>query len=135
MGFFQRLRKEKRWFLIWSPKLFRFTLQELVWNTPGWALDTLNKKAWELSPDLPTYFLKIGKKEYRVNILDEERGIGVYFEPDKELLKIRSNPDLSGQLVDAVLITMAMQLTPSNKRVIIAAIAGILLGLLFGMSM
>lgn len=134
MGLFSKFKREKRWYLVWSPKLKRFTLSEFIWG-PGYALDNFNKKAWELDSDLETYLLQIGRKEYRVNILDEERGIGVYLQPHEELLKIRSNPDLSGQLIDAVLITMAMQLTPSMKKVIIAAVAGLLIGLLFGMSM
>ena len=111
-----------------------FTLEWFVWG-PGYALDTFNKRAWELAPDLPTYIVKIGRKEHRVNVLDEERGVGIWFQPHKELLLIRSNPELSGQLIDAVIVTAAMMLTPSNKKVIIGALAGVLLGVFLGMAM
>jgi hypothetical protein len=134
MGFLTKWRKERRPYLVWSPKMLRFSLETFDWR-PGIAEDSFNKRAWELSPDLPTYIMKIGKKEYRCNILDEERGVGLRLEPHNELLMIRSNPLLSGQLIDATMITQALQLTPSRKQIIIAGIVCLLLGVVFGMSM
>jgi len=134
MGLFAKWFRPKRNFLIWSPKIKQFELQKLSWR-PGLAEDTFNKRAWELAPDLVTYSLKFGRKVINFIILDEERGVGLNVEPDEGLLKLKTNTELSGQLIDAVMITTAYQLSPSNKKVIIAAIVGLMLGLLFGMGM
>lgn len=134
-GFLTKWKTERRPFLIWSPKMLRFKLVELNWKPPGIAEDTFNKLAWELAPDLPTYEIEIKKKKYRCNILDEERGIGLRLQPHEELLLIRSNPKLSGQLIDATMISQAFQLNPSRKQIIIAGIVCLLMGVIFGMSM
>jgi hypothetical protein len=134
MGFFSKWTRQKRDYLIWSPKRNILELQKLVWR-PGLAEDTFNKRAWELAHDLKTYVLKIGRKEYRVNLLDEERGIGLNIEPDEKILTLKTNSDLNGQLIDAVMITTAYQLNPSLKKVIIGFVVGLLLGLLFGAGM
>lgn len=135
MAFMSKWRQEKRPFLVWSRAMQRFTLEWFAWRSPGIAEDTFNKRAWELAPNLPTYALKMGKKELRCNILDEERGVGLYFEPHDELLKIRTTPSLSGQLIDATMITAALQLTPSRKQIIIAGVVCLLMGIIFGMGM
>lgn len=134
MGFLSKWTRPKRDFLIWSPKRQLFELQKLSWR-PGLAEDTFNKRAWELAHDLKTYVLKVGKKEYRVNVLDEERGIGLNIEPNQHILELRTNSELNGQLIDAVMITTAYQLNPSLKKVIIGFVVGLLLGLLFGAGM
>ena len=134
MGFMSKWKQETRPFLVWSPKMLRFTLEQFSWR-PGIAEDKFNKRAWELAPDLPVYTLKIGRREYRVPLLDEERGVGLRLEPHEELLVIRSNPELSGQLIDATMITAALQLTPSRKQIVIAGVIMLLIGIVFGMGM
>lgn len=134
MGIFGKWLRPKRDFMIWSQKLQRFELMKLTWR-PGLAEDTFQKKAWELPSDLKTYWIKLGRKLIPVNILDEEKGIGLNIEPNPEILELRTNTELSGQLIDAVMITTAYQLTPSNKKVIIAGVICFLMGLLFGRGM
>jgi hypothetical protein len=134
MGFLSKWTRPKRDYLVWSPKRDSFELQRLSWR-PGLAEDSFNKRAWELAPDLKTYRLKVGKKEYMTNLLDEERGVGLNIEADPAILKLKTNSELNGQLIDAVMITTAYQLNPSLKKVIIGFIVGLLLGLLFGAGM
>ena len=131
MSIFGKWTRPKRDYLIWSPKRALFELQRLTWR-PGLAEDSFNKRAWELASDLKTYVLKIGRKEYRVNVLDEERGVGLNIDQDQNILNLKTNSELNGQLIDAVMITTAYQLNPSMKKVIIGFIVGLLLGLLFG---
>lgn len=134
MGFLSKWTRPKRDYMVWSPKRLQFEVMRLSWR-PGLAEDTFNKRAWELASDLKTYTLKIGRKIYQFNFLDEERGVGLNLEQDPELLKLKTNSELNGQLIDAVMITTAYQLNPSLKKVIIGFIVGLLLGLLFGAGM
>ena len=134
MGIFGKWTRPKRDYLIWSNKRQLFEMVKLTWR-PGIAEDSFLKKAWELSPDLKTYGVKLGRKIIPVNILDEETGVGLNIEVDPGVLRLKTNSDLAGQLIDAAMLTAAMQLTPSRKQIIIGGLVGLLIGLLFGAGM
>jgi hypothetical protein len=124
----------KRWFLLWNQKTKMMELVRLNYK-PGLAEDKFQKKAWEIQQDIEPIGFKIKNKIHRCILLDADRAVGVNIEPDGDLLKIRANPDLVGQMVDAVMVTQAYQITPSRKMIIIGFIAGLFFGVLFGMGM
>ena len=134
MGIFSKWTQPKRWFLLWSHKTKTLELKKLSYR-PGLAEDKFLKRAWEIQADIEPLTFKQESKVKKAILLDEDRGVGVNIVPDGDLLKIRANPDLVGQMVDATMITAAFQITPSRKTIFIGAIAGLLFGIIIGMSM
>ena len=136
MGLFGKWRSPKRQVAIWDPALLLFDIKWLVARNYNVVEDTFLKKAYEIGADIKFITFKHkGKILARVPVVDESRGVGVNLEYGEGMIRINTNPELLGHMIDATMIKNAYALSPSMKSVIIAGVIAFLLGLLFGSGM
>jgi hypothetical protein len=90
------------------------------WDKPGRNLIIL--------PWAQNWLWRYNKKTVSTPIIDYEARKSVNIDYDPEMYNIRSNPDLSGQLVDATPVKEAYQISPSIRKKIIVGAICVLIG-------
>ena len=136
MGLFSRLKAPKRSVAIWDPALQQFEIKTLVAENYNVVEDRFLHKAYEIGPNVRAVAFKFKNKVIaRVPIVDEPTGTGVNLDYDEGLLKVKTNPELLGHMIDATMIKNAYALTPSMKTVIIFSLIAFIMGMLIGNGM
>ena len=80
----------------------------------------------------PVDFRK-GRRSKKVYILDAEKGCTVELERNKELLNLKTNPDLIGKVIDSRLIQQAFSIKPEMRVILVALIIGLGIGWFIGL--
>ena len=80
----------------------------------------------------PVEFRRGGKTE-KMYILDAEKGCTVELSRGKELLELKTNPDLIGKVVDSRLIQQAFSIKPETRIILVALIIGLGIGWFIGL--
>lgn len=75
----------------------------------------------------PLIFRK-GRNEDVVYLVDVEKGCTVELEKDEDLIKLKTNPDLIGKVIDSRLIQQAFAIKPETRQILAALVAGLLIG-------
>ena len=77
--------------------------------------------------------LRDGKKKKLVYLVDAEKGCTVELDRDDELLKLKTNPDLIGKVLDSRLIQQAFAIKPETRQILAALFLGIGIGWFVGL--
>jgi hypothetical protein len=80
----------------------------------------------------PVKWIK-GRRTKLKYFLDADKGCTIGIEKDDELLKLKTNPDLIGKVIDSRLIQQAFAIKPEMRIVLIAFIIGIAIGWFVGL--
>jgi|GEM_PF-2210541 hypothetical protein len=76
--------------------------------------------------------LKDGKKRKIAYLVDSEKGCTVEVERDDSVLKLKTNPDLVGKIIDSRLIQQAFSIRVETRQIIASLIIGVILGWIVG---
>jgi hypothetical protein len=91
--------------------------------------DTLTGKTYGLNGKMIKFDGKF------MPILDEETGATLEPEIDESVLKLKTNPDLLGRVIDPVILQNAFRIKPEIRTILIALIFGLFIGWLIGLAM
>jgi len=83
--------------------------------------------------DLARLDIKIGRKIHKCFIADALKGVTTHIERDKDLLALKTYPEMASAVWDSRLMQWGFRLQPSNRLIVVAFIAGIILGAFFAL--
>lgn len=67
----------------------------------------------------------------RLPLIDVNKGVSLIPEIDDDVLRLKSNPQFIGRILDPVIIQNAFKIKPDLKQLIAAFIIGIIVGVIF----
>jgi len=67
----------------------------------------------------------------RLPLLDADKGVSLHPEIDNSVLKLKTNPDFIGRIIDPVILQNAFKIKPEIKQILIAFVIGVIVGIIF----
>ena len=78
-------------------------------------------------------FLRVKNKKKLAYIVDVEKGATAEIVKDDEMLKLKTNPDLIGKVIDSRLIQQAFSIKPETRQILVAFVIGLGIGWFIGL--
>lgn len=84
----------------------------------------------------PPVWFKVGKRDERRFIVDEQKGCTVRIDRDiQDFLKVKTNPDLLATVIGSRLVKDAFDIRPKMMTLVLCLIAGMIIGFFIGLMM